>query len=72
MSDSLIKKKESKSLSSKKYKISFNQNRSFELKVGRKMFVFRDGKKEHIVTEDIIKHPDFIQQKNYFSVKEVK
>jgi hypothetical protein len=49
----------------------FKHNRTFELTIGKKNFVF--GPKEcKKFPAKYLKHPDFLQQKDYFIVKEVK
>ncbi len=48
--------------------VMFNQNRSFELKIGRKMFFFSPYSTETL-TKDEFEHPDFKQQSRYFNVK---
>jgi len=55
---------------SKKYEVTFRQNRSFELMIGRKIFFFLNGNRKAILTKNQINHPDFKQQARYFSVKE--
>jgi hypothetical protein len=52
----------------RKYAIMFRQNRSFELHVGRQTLFFGPYGIQD-VGEDVIKHPDFIQQQQYFSIK---
>lgn len=53
----------------KYFTISFNENRSFELFIGRKCFFFYPYSIETL-TEEEINHPDFIQQAGYFNIKE--
>lgn len=60
---------DSKSVKSNTYIVMFKQNRTFELSIGRSFFVFPPYGK-HELTEDQINHPDFIQQKKYFSVRQ--
>lgn len=55
-------------LTSEEFQVTFNQNRSFELKIGRKMFFFSPYSTE-ILTREEINHPDFKQQSRYFNVK---
>ena len=54
----------------KKFSVTFNQNRSFELKIGRKWFFFEPYSSE-ILTQIEINHPDFKQQSGYFNIKEL-
>lgn len=54
----------------KMYRVTFRENRTFELHLRKDTYRF--GPKEHkFVGEDFINHPDFIQQKKYFTVEEV-
>lgn len=69
--DKVVEKKIEKKKIDKRFEVSFRQNRSFELRIGRKTIFFLDGEKKAILSESEINHPDFIQQKDYFSVKEV-
>jgi hypothetical protein len=49
-------------------KVTFKQNRSFELKIGRSMYFFEPyGTLE--IPEDELRHRDFIQQSSYFNIK---
>ena len=52
------------------YSVTFNQNRSFELFIGRKTFCFMPYSAVTLTAEEI-SHPDFIQQAQYFSVKKI-
>lgn len=54
----------------KTFQVTFNQNRSFELKIGRKWFFFEPYSSE-ILTQAEINHPDFKQQSGYFNIKEL-
>lgn len=54
----------------KRYLLTFNQNRTKELFVGRETFVFPPNSSRE-VGEDVIKHPGFISQAEYFNVKEI-
>lgn len=54
----------------KKFSVTFNQNRSFELKIGRKWFFFEPYSSETL-TQGEINHPDFKQQSGYFNIKEL-
>lgn len=48
--------------------VTFKQNRSFELKIGRKMYFFEPyGTLE--IGEEELQHKDFIQQSSYFNIK---
>lgn len=54
----------------KKYMIMFKENRSFDLYVGRSYNHFGPhGQLE--VDSEFINHPDFIQQKKYFAIREL-
>lgn len=63
-------KVEKASKGKKTYEVSFTQRRSFELKIGRRMYYFDTNNKTAKLSEDEINHPDFIQQRRYFSVRE--
>jgi hypothetical protein len=52
------------------YTVTFNQNRSFELFIGRKMFFFTPYS-SNLLTREEVEHSDFIQQSEYFSIKEI-
>jgi hypothetical protein len=52
------------------YEVTFNENRSFELTIGRKTYFF-DPYSKQILSQDEINHPDFIQQSRYFNIKEI-
>ena len=52
----------------KTVKIMFLYNRKFDLHVGREMKTFM-GRESKDVPASWLKHPDFLQQKQYFSVK---
>lgn len=54
----------------KKYEIIFKENRSYELYVGRMRIVFAPMGVQK-VDSWVINHPDFIQQKDKFLVREV-
>lgn len=54
----------------KVFSVTFNQNRSFELKIGRKWFFFEPYSSETL-TQAEINHPDFKQQSGYFNIKEL-
>jgi hypothetical protein len=62
---------ESEKIINKTVKLIFKHNRTFELIIGKKNHIFgpKEGKD---FPAEIIKHPDFLQQKDYFIVKEVK
>lgn len=53
----------------KKVKIKFKQNRSFDLHVGRKVLHFGPNETKEVDGE-IIAHADFKQVANYFVIKE--
>jgi len=61
-----VKPKQSKG----KVQIMFNQNRTFELYVGREYLVFAPFGM-HEVSEEFIQHPDFQQQSKYFSIRQL-
>lgn len=52
------------------YEVSFNENRSFELTIGRKTYFFEPYSKQTL-SQDEINHSDFIQQSGYFNIKEI-
>lgn len=54
---------------SKVFIVTFNQNRSYELTIGRKTIFFAPYSAQEL-TEDEINHPDFAQQSGYFNIKE--
>ena len=55
---------------SKRYVLTFKQNRSFDLHLGKKMISF--GPKESIeVDESVVEHKDFAQSSKYFVIKEI-
>jgi hypothetical protein len=53
------------------YRVTFNQRRRFELKIGRRMIAFDSKNPTVVLRKEEIEHPDFIQQRKYFSVVEV-
>jgi len=55
----------------RRFEIQFTQNRSFELRIGRKTFLFGTGNRTHILNKKELDHPDFQQQARYFTVREV-
>lgn len=55
----------------KKYMVTFKYNRSFDLYVGQKFFHFKPNESRDDFTESDMQHPDFIQQQEYFSVREI-
>ena len=55
----------------KQYHIRFQQNRSFDLHVGGKVYAFAPNG-SLIVPKSVIEHPDFRQVAGYFGVTEVK
>lgn len=54
----------------KRFNVTFNQNRSFELKIGRKWFFFEPYTSQTL-TQAEINHSDFKQQSGYFNIKEL-
>ena len=52
------------------FEVTFIQNRSFELKIGRKWYFFGPYG-SNTLTQSEINHPDFKQQSVYFNVKEI-
>lgn len=69
-SEIIIEKKEDekKPRIDKKIIITFKENRSTELMIGRKTYFFSPYESQEIL-ESELKHPDFIQQSNYFTIK---
>jgi len=62
---------DNKKIAEKTVNIIFKHNRTFELTIGKKIFIF--GPKEcKEFPAKYLKHPDFLQQKDYFIIKEVK
>jgi hypothetical protein len=55
----------------KRFEVTFTQNRRFELKIGRRFIVFDGKNKSTVLSADEVNHPDFVQQRSYFSVREV-
>lgn len=52
------------------YLVTFTQNRSTELRVGRKTFFFGPYE-SNVLTKMEIEHPDFKQQAGSFTIKEI-
>lgn len=55
----------------KKYVVTFKYNRSFDLTIGNKFYHFEPSESKDIFTDVDINHPDFKQQQDYFSVREI-
>ena len=58
------------SLVEKTVKLTFRENRKFDLHVGREMITFR-GRETKLVPKDWLNHKDFQVVKNYFIQKGV-
>lgn len=54
----------------KKYLIMLNRNFTKEFNIGRTWYRFEPYQTLE-VNQSVIEHPDFIQQKEYFSIKEL-
>ena len=52
------------------YQVTFTENRSTELHVGRKTFFFGPYE-SNVLTKMEIEHPDFKQQSRSFTIKEI-
>lgn len=55
----------------REFSVSFRQNRSYELYVGRTVVEFGPNGRQ-VLPESIIEHPDFKQVSGMFSVQEVR
>lgn len=54
----------------KQYRVTFRQNRSFELHIRKTIYRFEPNG-SLMLDESVINHPDFKQQSKYFIVNEV-
>ena len=63
-------KEENSARKPSKVSVQFNQNRKFDLHVGRDMVTFH-SKEVKQIPADWLKHPDFKQVQKYFTIKGV-
>jgi len=56
-----------KASAEKRYFLIFRENRTFELKVGRTIYLFGPHQSVEI-PETVLNHPDFLQQKKFFII----